>query len=110
MRKSPLRNFDYWKGLGFAVVPKDKRSGSLALNARDYLSALPCWKQASNMVDAGYMPGEIADFIRNQNGGDLGVTLLTLKKYIQLYRRHFVRPLTAVRSTAARIKVEGQEA
>ena len=58
------------------------------------------------MVDAGYMPGEIAKFLNHE---DNGVTMGTLMKYIQLYRRYFVPPLTAVRSTAARVKAREKQ-
>ena len=77
----------YWKRHGFSSLPRSSRVGSNALSARDCLSALPCWERASEMVDAGYMPGQIATFIRDQNGDGHEYTLLTLKKYIQLYRR-----------------------
>ena len=56
------------------------------------------------MVDAGYMPGQIATFIRDQNGDGHEYTLLTLKKYIQLYRRHFVMPAAALKGTVKRVK------
>ena len=81
-----------WKRHGFATLPKSSRTGSNAMSARDCLSTLPCWDKASKMIDAGYMPGKVAAFIREQNGDGQEYTLLTLKKYIQLYRRHFVSP------------------
>ena len=56
------------------------------------------------MVDAGYMPGQIATFIRDQNGDGHEHTLLTLKKYIQLYRRHSVMPAAALKGTVKRVK------
>ena len=62
------------------------------------------------MVDAGYMPGQIATFIRDQNGDGHEYTLLTLKKYIQLYRRHFVSPAAALKGTVERVKDREVEA
>ena len=63
------------------------------------------------MVDAGYMPGQIATFIRDQNGDGHEYTLLTLKKYIQLYRRHFVSPAAAlIKGTVERVKDREVEA
>ena len=104
MKRKSLRDSAYWKRLGFSVLPKTVRIGSMAMSARDCLSALPCWAQASKMVDAGYMPGQIADFIRDQKDGR-DVTMLTMKKYIQLYRRHFVPPAKAVKGTLERVKM-----
>ena len=101
----------YWKRHGFASLPRSSRVGANALSARDCLSALPCWDRASKMVDAGYMPGQIATFIRDQNGDGHEYTLLTLKKYIQLYRRHFVSPAAAlIKGTVERVKDREVEA
>ena len=93
-----------WKRHGFATLPKSSRTGSNAMSARDCLSALPCWDKASKMIDAGHMPGKVAAFIREQNGDGQEYTLLTLKKYIQLYRRHFVSPAAALKGTVERLK------
>ena len=64
----------------------------------------PKWAYCQSCYDELEWSRQRFDIIREQKDGR-DVTMLTIKKYIQLYRRHFVPPAKAVKGTLERVKV-----
>ena len=62
------------------------------------------WAYCQSCYDELEWSRQRFDIIREQKDGR-DVTMLTIKKYIQLYRRHFVPPAKAVKGTLERVKV-----
>jgi hypothetical protein len=97
--KRECRNVKRWWRLGFVTLPCSAKQGRLALDARNFVDALPCVEQVRRALASGETPGAVARLIQDEQGNNTRhLSIATVKKYLQLYRRFFLSPVDVLRA------------
>jgi hypothetical protein len=97
--KCAPRGAKRWWKLGFVTLPCSARQGRLALDAKSFIDALPCVEEVRRALASGETPGAAAQLIQDKQGiNSFHLSIATVKKYLQLYRRFFLSPVAMLRA------------
>jgi len=97
--KRTPRDARRWWRLGFVTLPCSTRQGRLALDARNFVDSLPCVEQVRHALASGKTPGAVARLIQDEQGNNTRhLSIATVKKYLQLYRRFFLSAVDVLRA------------